>query len=1101
MLFRKLLRDIRRHFFQFLSVFLMTFLSIHFYTGITQEWKGLRNNVDKYYDMTNLADYFLYSDESFSKEDLEKILKMDKVSDAERTLVFETKANLEGNPNIKLHVMEKGAITKPYLVSGEEFNAKSSGIWIDKRFKDARNLNVGDEITLSFKEDKVKGKIKGIIYSPEYVFFDIPGRITPDFYQAGYAYISANMFFSQVVGKEIAEKVKDGENALADAKTKLKEAEDKINSGKRELAENKEKYEREFAEKKKLIANGEKELNKVNKQIKSGFKGLSAGKLKFNEKKREFLNAKTEYEKNLKEYEKKSLELKKAEEKISESENSLNYLRVLLEKSKAEYENTLKENNLEKELSVILSEAELELLQLKNLLKNNPGDLTLKKKIAEKEKFIAFIKVLTEKKAELENGFKDLSEKESLLAKSKKEIEAGKSQLAMFFAKLNEAKEKLDFFEGKIIVGEREIAEKEKLLKNGERQYKEKLRELEKGKNLLLTKENEFKNSIAEAQKKLEDGEKTFNKEKEKALKEIKDGEEKLKEAEEKLKRKEIPYHEIMIKSSEKDKSVFQKNLKELFSDNNFMLIPKDTHVSVAMFEGEINQHKSMGSTFPLVFLVVGLLTMVTTMIRIINKQRIQIGTMKALGFKDKVLVRHYISYPIVITFLGAMLGAITGPMVLPKLFYPSMSSFYTLPFWDTKADFTSYIVVIFTVFLAAFFSYFTIRKNFRENPAQTLKPKEVKENRASFFEKSFIWKKLGFSTRWNIRDMRRNKLRSLMAILGIMGSVVLTLSSFGIKDALGDITKWQFEDLQNYETKIVFQDKAQDSYKYEMKKKYPSELVQETAIEVQMPKDKKIVPLTVLEEGKYLRLTFDMKKIATLPKEGIAFSRKLAEKYDIKKGDEVKIKSVNEKKAVSVKVNEIIRDPSKQGITISAEEYKKLGFEFLPDYIVTSEILSEKDFKNDENISKVISKQEALKDWNELLKSIKIMNYVLMSGAVFLSLIVLYNLGVLAISEMQIEFATMKVLGFQSSVLKNLLLRQNIFLSILGFLLGIPLGRMLLNIMMQDSENFDMYVNLYPMNLILSYLFVLCVIYVISLIFKFKIKKVNMVSALKSTD
>ena len=162
------------------------------------------------------------------------------------------------------------------------------------------------------------------------------------------------------------------------------------------------------------------------------------------------------------------------------------------------------------------------------------------------------------------------------------------------------------------------------------------------------------------------------------------------------------------------------------------MLFRSDTHVSVAMFEGEINQHKSMGSTFPLVFLVVGLLTMVTTMIRIINKQRIQIGTMKALGFKDKVLVRHYISYPIVITFLGAMLGAITGPMVLPKLFYPSMSSFYTLPFWDTKADFTSYIVVIFTVFLAAFFSYFTIRKNFRENPAQTLKPKEVKENRAS---------------------------------------------------------------------------------------------------------------------------------------------------------------------------------------------------------------------------------------------------------------------------------------------------------------------------------------------------------------------------------
>ena len=131
------------------------------------------------------------------------------------------------------------------------------------------------------------------------------------------------------------------------------------------------------------------------------------------------------------------------------------------------------------------------------------------------------------------------------------------------------------------------------------------------------------------------------------------------------------------------------------------------------MFEGEINQHKSMGSTFPLVFLVVGLLTMVTTMIRIINKQRIQIGTMKALGFKDKVLVRHYISYPIVITFLGAMLGAITEPMVLPKLFYPSMSSFYTLPFWDTKSGFHFLYCGNFYGFFSRFLFVFYDKKEF----------------------------------------------------------------------------------------------------------------------------------------------------------------------------------------------------------------------------------------------------------------------------------------------------------------------------------------------------------------------------------------------------
>ncbi|MDR3149130.1 MAG: ABC transporter permease, partial [Oscillospiraceae bacterium] len=222
--------------------------------------------------------------------------------------------------------------------------------------------------------------------------------------------------------------------------------------------------------------------------------------------------------------------------------------------------------------------------------------------------------------------------------------------------------------------------------------------------------------------------------------------------------------------------------------------LARKDHPSVSTFAAEFDQHKMMGDVFPVVFLLIALLTMMTTMTRLVNNQRIQIGTLKALGFTKGSILRHYVSYGFWLTLLGAVTGLIAGPITLPRLFYPSMSAFYTVPTWKPAYSAEFILMAAAIVALSTAVCWYSCAKLLRDTPADTLRSKTPKSFKHGFLERAKIWGRLGFNAQWNIRDASRNPARSVMAVIGVFGCTILVVCAFAMNDATNDLKAWQFE-------------------------------------------------------------------------------------------------------------------------------------------------------------------------------------------------------------------------------------------------------------------------------------------------------------------
>ncbi|MDR0818519.1 MAG: ABC transporter permease, partial [Oscillospiraceae bacterium] len=265
-----------------------------------------------------------------------------------------------------------------------------------------------------------------------------------------------------------------------------------------------------------------------------------------------------------------------------------------------------------------------------------------------------------------------------------------------------------------------------------------------------------------------------------------------------------LTYSTLLIKTSRTDFTELELEVSAALDGKYGVFLARENHPSVAMFRNETSQHKMMGDIFPIVFLAVALLTMITTMTRIVANQRIQIGTLKALGFKRNSILRHYISYGFFLALFGAVLGLIIGPATLPYLFYPSMSSFYTLPTWKPAFHPAFLYVSCAIVVLCVGVTYLVCGRLLRDTPAETLRPKAPKIFRHGLLEHTAIWSKLGFNAQWNIRDASRNKVRSAMAIIGVFGCTALIVCALSMNHSMEVLKVWQYEITNKYESKLI---------------------------------------------------------------------------------------------------------------------------------------------------------------------------------------------------------------------------------------------------------------------------------------------------------
>ena len=507
----------------------------------------------------------------------------------------------------------------------------------------------------------------------------------------------------------------------------------------------------------------------------------------------------------------------------------------------------------------------------------------------------------------------------------------------------------------------------------------------------------------------------------------------------------DIKYNVLLVKFNQSPDD-FKNSLDDSVEYLSFT--KQSEHVSVSQFNEEMAQHKMIGDVFPIVFILVTFLTLLTTMTRIISHQRTQIGVLKAVGYKNRTIILHFMSYGFWLVLAGAILGLILGPMIIPNLFYPTMTYRYSLPEWNPGFDISFVVVAALMVLSSLLVSYLAARNISKENPANTMRPKAPNISSSGFLEKSSLWNRLNFNLRWNYRDAKRNKFRALMAIVGVMGCVALLVSAFGMNDSMDNLKTWEYDDISHFESKLIINNGASLSDIDDVRKDVNGHTIMEQAIEIKAQGNEKTASLLILNDTNLISQTDKNKNPLSLSNTDISLSAKMAESLNVGVGDTIKWHVIGSDDWVECKITNIHGEPLSQGIILSSDKLDELGLNFTPTSIITSQNVD----KEYDSIKSVTTLSEMRENWDEMSGSIIMMVSILIFFAVLLAIVVLYNLGILSFTEIEREIATLKVLGFKTADLRKLLLTQNIIFTAIGFILGIPLGFYLMTLMVDAA-------------------------------------------------
>ena len=558
-----------------------------------------------------------------------------------------------------------------------------------------------------------------------------------------------------------------------------------------------------------------------------------------------------------------------------------------------------------------------------------------------------------------------------------------------------------------------------------------------------------------------------------------------------------VPYNVLNIKFDGNPES-YDELLDYHMGGYYSSFVERSEHTSVGQFADEIDQHKMMGDIFPVVFILIAMLILLTTMRRIITHQRTQIGILKACGFKNYSIILHYLSYGFWLVLTGSILGLILGPMVLPPLFYPSMSANYKLPSWDSAWSMNFVYVAALMVIMSLAVSFYSVKGISDEKPAATIRPKVPKVSSSGFIEKLGLWKHLSFNIRWNYRDTKRNKFRALMTIVGVMGCSALLVCAFGMYDGMNDLKEWEYTQINHYDSKLVIEEDAAQSQIDDIASKVNGDEIMEGSIEIESGSAKKSGSLLVLNETDLITPTDYDRNSVEIKDDEVSISEKMAKMLDVGVGDTVRWHIMGSDKWIDTKIDKIHADPVSQGFIMSADKLKDLDLNYTPTAIITSDHVTE-DY---DGVKAANSMNNMTSSWDELTESMWLLIYILIFFASLLAVVVLYNLGLLSFTEIEREIATLKVLGFKTGALRKLLLTQNLWFTAIGFVLGLPVGYYILAIMWESSgDSFYILPSISPINFLITMVITFALSILVNLMFSRKIKKLDMVESLKGVE
>lgn len=961
--------------------------------------------------------------------------------------------------------------------------------------------------------------------------------------------------------EEAKNKATDGQNQLNAAKAKISAGwtelhanQDKINAGKEELAAAKEA----FFKGKEAITEGKKTLEAKKQELEEKQKEVEAGKAAIPAAREELNTQKQVCEEGLKAVEAGEAELSKGEaalsglkEQLSGIQNQYNSVNAQLQntqtelsKARAQYEEAVNSGTAtEEELAALLSrisaleEQEGSLSAQEEALRPQMDDL--KATVSETEQILAAKRqTLTEKRAELEGalseitaGFTSLNEKEQQLIQAEKQIAAGQKEIENGFRELEKQEEKLPAAEAEISKNEKLLAESQKQLDAAEKKLVAGQSEIDAQSEKLTAawgQISDSENALASGQAEIEANEKKISdgeKEIEVNEKKLSDGEKEIKENEKKLEdaRKELEDGEKELADGKKEYEDAKKEVEEL-KEPEWIITDRNDLPEYSDYGDNADRIRNIGQVFPVIFFLVAALISLTTMTRMVEDQRTQIGTLKALGYSKFAIMSKYINYALIATVGGSICGVLIGEKILPYIIisaygimYHNMASNIQIHYEFTYAMIASVAAIVCTLGATLFSCY----KELSETPASLMRPPAPKEGKRVLLERiTFFWKHLSFSWKSTLRNLFRYKKRLFMTIFGIAGSMALMLVGFGIQDSIMDIALRQYSKLQHYDGTIISDEDAGEKDREELEKflqederiaRYTD--IQFTKMETPAGKSNLSVYVYVPEDLETFKEDVTLQDRRTkeqyeLSDAGAAISEKTAKLAGLSVGDTITL--IQDNKPYEVKVDIITENYMGHYIYMTPKVYEK-AFHEKPDF--ENIIFTVKDEENIEQVGNEILKFSAalsisytssLADQlDRMLSTLGTVIVVLIVSAGMLAFVVLYNLNNINITERQRELATLKVLGFYDKEVSRYVFRENVLLTIIGVIAGAVFGiflhRYVITTVEVDAVMFGR--NIKPLSFLYSALFTCGFSAFVNMVMHFKLKKIDMVESLKSVE
>lgn len=660
-----------------------------------------------------------------------------------------------------------------------------------------------------------------------------------------------------------------------------------------------------------------------------------------------------------------------------------------------------------------------------------------------------------------------------------KQLEKAKATLDANKQKLNATRQKLSRSRSQLKEAKNTLASSRAKLKQGKREYQKGVSELESGR------------------KKYQNGLSQYKKEEKKAQKEFKKAEQEIADAKEEVKK---------------------------IKKGKWYVLDRNKIQSYVEFGQDAERIGAIGKVFPLIFFLVAAMVSLTTMTRMVEKERTQLGTMKALGYSKMQIAGKYLIYAALATIFGSILGALAGEWILPNIIITAYTMMYVgirevvVPMHVDLGLLAAGAAFVTTLGATLLSSY----RALSEVPAQLMRPEAPKEGKRVLLERiPFLWKRINFTWKSSIRNLLRYKKRFFMTIFGISGCMALLLVGFGLSDSIYAITDNQYTKIRVYDAIISFDEEAEDLEKNMEEVRNRKEITsgirsRETAVEIETKAGSKTGDIIIPEDKKEFERYIHFKDRMTKEKyhlsdRGVIVTEKLAKMLEVESGDFIWLKE-GETKKIKVKVTAVTENYMLNYVFMSKELYRSLYGEnpvYNQMFVNTKsqkaayEDALSKELLDQEGVSLVSYVSSAQDEMAQMLGNLDIVIIVLIISAGLLAFVVLYNLNNINIEERRRELATIKVLGFYQRELAAYVYRENVMLTAIGIFVGIFFGMVLHRYVILTAEvdaimfGRKIFTSSYVYSILLTIFFAVFV----NGVMYFKLKKIDMVESLKSVE